>query len=239
VKTLGLLWTISLEEQFYVISPLLLKFTRFEKKTVLKISISLLVVTILARFVAVILGAHYPYFIWVSTMTRLDPLVMGTCLALFEEDLIPLTKRFSAWIFAGIGFGTTLIIFIFPNMNPQSMQVVWKLSLVDFGFCCLIFSLGQSDGIKNLFSMPPFVQLGKISYGLYVYHDWAFSLTGLLLMGAISRFSLRLNLFVFEGLEILIGLGITIGISLVSYHCFEKVFLKLKNHFSIIPSRPI
>src|SRR5665213_1105081 len=65
-----------------------------------------------------------------------------------------------------------------------------------------------------------------------------FSITSLILMGAISRFGLRLNLFVFEGLEILIALVITIGISLVSYHCFEKVFLKLKNHFSTIQSRP-
>lgn len=238
VKTLALLWTISLEEQFYVMSPFLLRLAKFEKKSILKVFGFLLVVTIVARIAAVIMGTHYP-FIWVSTLTRLDPLALGTCLALFEDDLVPLTRRFPAWAFALIGLGLLEIVFLLPNMDPQTINVVWQYFILDCGFCCLIFAASQPGRFQRFFSLWVFTQLGKISYGLYVYHVWAFSITSLVLMGAISRFGLRLNLFVFEVLEMLIGLGITIIISLVSYHCFEKTFLKLKNRFSTIQSRPI
>lgn len=238
VKTLALLWTISLEEQFYLMIPFLLWFAKFEKKSTLKIFGFLLVVTIIARIAAVIMGTHYP-FIWVSTLTRLDPLVVGTFLALFEDDLVPLTKRFPVWVFALIGLGLLEIVFLLPNMDPQTINVVWQYFILDCGFCCLIFAASQPGEFQRFFSLQVFTQLGKISYGLYVYHVWAFSISSWILRWAISHFSLRLSLFIFEGLEVLIGLIVTIGISFVSYHLFEKKFLKLKSGFSTIQSRPV
>jgi peptidoglycan/LPS O-acetylase OafA/YrhL len=238
VKTLTLLWTISLEEQFYVMTPFLLRLAKFEKKSIFKVFGFLLAVTIVARVAAVMAGSRYP-FIWVSTLTRLDPLALGTCLALFEDDLIALTKRFPAWAFALIGLGLLEIVFMLPDMDPQTINVVWQYFILDCGFCCLIFAAIQPGTFQRFFSFCMFTQLGKISYGLYVYHVWAFSISSWVLRWMIVYFNLRLNLFIFESLEMLLGLTITIGISFVSYHLFEKQFLKLKSRFSTIQSRPV
>jgi peptidoglycan/LPS O-acetylase OafA/YrhL len=127
-------------------------------------------------------------------------------------------------------------------VEKQTISSIWEYFLMDLGFCCLIFSITQMNTLKRFFSTWIFVQLGKISYGLYVYHMLAYALTSIALTRMMTHLNTGLSIFNFETLSLLnlmIGFIVTVGISLISYHCFEKLFLKLKRRFTAVESRPL
>jgi peptidoglycan/LPS O-acetylase OafA/YrhL len=75
--------------------------------------------------------------------------------------------------------------------------------------------------------LRPLVYLGKISYGLYVYHKLALTMAGLII--GKDRFP------VFW----MAGLAITITLAPLSYRFLESPFLHLKERFAVIASRPV
>jgi peptidoglycan/LPS O-acetylase OafA/YrhL len=72
--------------------------------------------------------------------------------------------------------------------------------------------------------------LGKISYGLYVFHSVGLTLAGHLIFP--HRLSTPL-------LRASVGLPITIGLAAISYRYLEAPFLRLKERFTHIQSRPV
>jgi peptidoglycan/LPS O-acetylase OafA/YrhL len=76
------------------------------------------------------------------------------------------------------------------------------------------------------------IYLGRISYGLYVFHIFSLMLAERLL----ERLSFQhAHLF----LKFIISLPLTIALASLSYRYFETPFLRLKESFARIPSRPI
>jgi peptidoglycan/LPS O-acetylase OafA/YrhL len=85
-------------------------------------------------------------------------------------------------------------------------------------------------------SFGPLVYLGKISYGLYVYHLLGFFLGFQLLeRQPLLQSGLLHSRYVAFCLT---SLSITIAISSASYLLIEKPFLRLKKRFEVIASRP-
>ena len=70
--------------------------------------------------------------------------------------------------------------------------------------------------------------LGKISFGLYVYHLVSISLARQVLPGAVDY-----------TLLFVVALAITVLISLVSYGGFERVIERHKRRFAVVEGRPV
>ena len=105
-----------------------------------------------------------------------------------------------------------------------------------------IFSLATGIIIINVaFNPKPLINLenklfnflGRISYGIYVYHVIIIFLLGKLLINRIPVFNSTLQIIILVVLVLLI----TIAIAFVSYNFYEKKFLLLKTKFSKILSR--
>jgi peptidoglycan/LPS O-acetylase OafA/YrhL len=82
------------------------------------------------------------------------------------------------------------------------------------------------------FSFPPLVYLGKISYGLYVYHLLAINLARNI-VGGRSDSPLHSILFWW------VALLLTIGFASASYRWLEAPFLRLKDRYTKVKSRPV
>jgi len=76
------------------------------------------------------------------------------------------------------------------------------------------------------------VWLGKISYGLYMYHEVALWARG----HALSRLTWFPNK---EELITIAALALTIGLAAASYYGYERRFLELKRRWTRVPSRPV
>jgi peptidoglycan/LPS O-acetylase OafA/YrhL len=160
---------------------------------------------------------------------------MAIGLGLFDHLDVKISR--GNFFIPGIAFLAT--IFFLPNVNEISWALMFVYLFVGIGMFLILFSTtrhGKSPS-KTLLSNPLLVYLGKISYGLYIFHLIAI------------RFAYQIcNSFVNTGdgistdhtsIVFLISLVLTLFFSALSYRFIERPFLKLKEKFSLVPSRPI
>ncbi len=230
-KQIGHLWTISLEEQFYVFWPAVLVLLIGRPKAMRMFLVATVVASVATR-AALSIGAS-DVVILKNTVTHFDPLALGSLLALYRLDTPPNERRSTAKLLLGTG----LIMFttMFPRPRTQSMHVIWQYLVVAVGFSFVIDSILGSgkQWICRLLSNQPLVYLGQISYGLYVYH-----LLGIKYGTQIAEF-LGASVESRKGwvLTSVINLLMTIIMSLISYAVLEKPFMRLKKRFALIASR--
>jgi len=75
-----------------------------------------------------------------------------------------------------------------------------------------------------------FVKLGRISYGLYVYHVMAIGLAAAILGPQLGKLTLIAS-------RLALAFGLTVAMAAVSYRYLETPFLALKKRFTLIQSR--
>ena len=232
-RFLAHLWTISLEEQFYILWPVLLVLLVSKRKVLTWVLLGLLGFSVSLRYYFLMQQAVHPQ-IWTNLFTRFDPLVLGTLLALYRSRN-PATGRGDGLKYLG-GISLVVLPTFFPNIDTHSIHVVWQYLSVALGFCLLLdASLAGVVRLPHLIlTGKPIVWLGKLCYGLYVYH----------LIGINVAKKLQRSLHLAPGSEltwivtIILALIVTVFLSYVSYNFFEKKFLRLKNKFTIVQSRP-
>jgi peptidoglycan/LPS O-acetylase OafA/YrhL len=234
------MWTVTLEEQFYVAWPLLFSLMlRLRRAWLWSLLLTLLAGTILLRLRLAGGAVPHPY-IWTNTLTRLDPLVVGIAIAVwrFAHPARP------GWLVPAIKLvlGSLLVIAISwaPAPETQSRNVAWQFFATAAGFGLILdATLGRGRNLLSwLLSLRPLVWLGKLTYGLYVYH-----VLGLLLGNEIVVFlegrriitSKAAHELAYAGFSLLV----TIGFAAESYRLFESFFLRLKDRWSRIKSRPV
>lgn len=232
-KYLAHLWTISLEEQFYLLWPLLL-FLLIDKKPLLaRMLWVLLGVAVYLRVCAWAAELPHP-LAYAALPTRMDALALGSLLALHRFQTPPALRW--AWLKTLSGVLLVASIAFFPPIETLSAHGIWQYSAVAFGFT-LILDSALSGGFvlqNRILSQRSIVWMGKICYGLYVYH-----LIGLKIGKSLVK---ALHLSADSGLAylalLLAGHLVTVLLAAASYRYFEKPFLKLKHRFTHIASRP-
>lgn len=226
------LWTISLEEQFYLVWPLILMFIRNLKSTLI-VGIFIIISTLIYRYYLNFIGTQHPH-IYTNTFARIDILVFGA--------LIALIMFYRPKLLSGI---RKIFILPFQILSLVILSyILYRVSLFEpylirngtFGYLVIalfmsyytLSALQTSSTFARFLSWKPYVWLGKISYGLYVWHILGIETARNLLKN--SNFGYMIPLIAFI---------ITIAISYISYRFFESAFLRLKTKFTKITSRPI
>ena len=220
------LWSVSFEEQFYLLWPTFISRAR-SARSLLYASGVLLAAATLARVILVghARATHSEVLIFTNTLTRLDPLALGIATAVFlrkKQLTLGWMTRFALliagcilWLAAGhfYSLAWSFMLLGYPAMAAGA----WLIFLSALG--------------SNL--APRWLRyLGKISYGLYVFHELAQYLSAKLLGGSVH--SLR----AFVGYWSL-SLSLTVVMAALSYQVFESPFLRLKERFTRVKSRPV
>jgi peptidoglycan/LPS O-acetylase OafA/YrhL len=224
------LWTVSIEEQFYLLWPPIVR--KISAASLAYVAIAMLVLASTMRAVMVAIHAG-PFSIWCNTLCRLDPIALGILVAVVLRGRIP---NFSIGTRLGLLLGGTLPVVLVANfwniVSPKSLE--WIPNLLGFPIvavgCTLILLATLGISVQPRRAL---VYLGRISYGLYVYHFMAASITAsFLIHGPITHFRWLL-------LRKCVALAVTVLLASVSYALLEKPFLNLKKRFELVGSRPI
>jgi peptidoglycan/LPS O-acetylase OafA/YrhL len=224
----GVLWTVSIEEQFYLLWPPIVR--KISRNRIAGTAIAMLILSSAMRVLMIVIHGGMNS-VWCNTLARLDPIAMGILVAAALRGRIP---NFSIGTRLGmLCCGILPLAFVATRWKihePETLE--WIPTLVGFPVvavsCTLILlaALGISTRPHGVF-----LYLGKISYGLYVYHP-----LGNLLSGKIIPVHTG---FVQLALRPTVALAITIVLAATSYAVLETPFLKLKKRLAHIHSRPV
>ena len=119
-----------------------------------------------------------------------------------------------------------LIIYLIPDKLQDGQHLI-----ISVLFLAIIINVISSN-IK-LLRNNVFDWLGKISYGIYMYHLMIIPIVIVILTNVISPTD---NIIVFNFLLYSLTIFITIFVSWLSYQFFESKFIDLKSKFAIIHS---
>lgn len=212
------LWSLSVEEQFYLVWPLLVLTlpARFLKWLFLAAVVA--AVAFRAVFFAY---AGSTVAIWVATPAALDALGIGALMAL-HEGRGGQAPRWSV-IFAGIVLAPVLTTLLLPG--TAEAWYVWGEFLMALPMALLV--LGASRGFPGWFGAilqsRPLMYIGKISYGIYLYH-----LAILILFENLSgKFDLNLPLTRGPLLFVVLS-AVTILVASTSWYLLEQPINRLK-----------
>jgi peptidoglycan/LPS O-acetylase OafA/YrhL len=216
----GILWSVSVEEQFYLFSPLATRFTT--RRGLITLASILIVIAMVARFVLVKSAIVTPYALWFCTLTRLDPIATGILVCLLLGGRVPSIRfvaRVALFLIGAICLCTAAVGFHGIDKDLSLTDTIFAYPVADIGALAIFLSFLGAQIVWG-----PLIYLGQISYGLYVYHLFALDAAKVWLLHFMGECPFWLRAA--------IALPITIGLAAVSYAWVEKPFLRLKERFS-------
>jgi len=164
---MGHLWSLSVEEQFYLFWPLLLFVVPMKRLPFLLYAAILLAVS----YRVIACTAQWGVAIHLMPVSCFDTLGAGALLAYWRRSPSA-AHRLRALQIAG---PLALLALAAIGFAPSWPRNVFAPLLVGMGGAWLIDRcVGGVGGVMGrVLSFRPFLYLGQISYGLYLYHGWA------------------------------------------------------------------
>jgi peptidoglycan/LPS O-acetylase OafA/YrhL len=212
-------WSLSVEEQFYILFPivLLITFKYFRNHLLTILVIGLIISLGMAEWSS----KNYPSISFYFIHTRMWELLAGSILAYFEISLGHRSKnKILNLILPGVGLfliGNSILFFNDKMFHP-SFDTLPPI----IGVCLIIWFSNKDEIFTKILSTKLFVGIGLISYSLYLWHYPIF---------AFARLIDFFNSDIVKGLSM--GLIILI-LSIFSYYFVEKPFRDRNNNFKIL-----
>lgn len=219
-------WSVGVEEQFYIFWPVLISFFR---NRILALLVGVIALKFFLLFgIGLLLGKYPNDALRVAQSFMIDLRIelmavggIGAYLLFQYKERVqslPIFRfKWSTMLLCLI-----IVVSIHFQINPFVMGVLY-----------LVLILTAISESSNIFNNRILASLGKVSYGLYMYHP---------LMMFLS-FSILYKLQLFQTNPILANVliyvmvtGMSIGLSMLSYRFLEIPFLKLKDRFTVVES---
>lgn len=219
---IGHYWSLGVEEQFYSFWPYLVKKSKNLIKILLILPIGYIVIKLLLRIF------HAPYgIITFFNYTRFGCMALGglgAYLYFFHREKL----KFLSHRFLEIATYLFFILILTNNFHLTSLidhEIVSVFTLI------LIYNQIANKNVFISFENKLMDFLGKISFGLYVYHPLVIYLFSLVFLNQLAAYPIMKTIIIF----IIVPLA-TIVIAYFSYEYFEKWFLKFKTKYVTVKS---
>jgi peptidoglycan/LPS O-acetylase OafA/YrhL len=236
------LWSISVEEQFYLAWPTIAKLGGLKGIAILSGVLILLSMLTIGEVSARRFDPSVT--VWVNSFVQFQFFSLGALVAFYLSGGAPRLGRFSRCVLLASGPACWLLasgLFEIKRSNvtrsPLSMIAGYEVAAIG---TVLIFIAVL--GMESKVLPKSFIYLGKISYGLYVFHE-----TGFLVADNVEKivYKLSANSHIVLPKALLfmanktVALAATIALAMVSYRFLETPFLNLKRRFTSIRSRSV
>jgi peptidoglycan/LPS O-acetylase OafA/YrhL len=214
------LWSLAVEEQFYIVWPFLILLIRGKWLSFLIGGV------ILLSLAFVLLSPAKDEFFFMLPFTCISTLGAGALLAYIKNETAGILEKIGRWSLpAALASGIVFCIWY-----ASFSFFIWHILIAFFSFCLIAYCITSSNrGFNRAFSNPVTSYLGKISYGLYLYHNPIPSLV----RGANARIGRMLghSFEAGQGILLLESLVVLLAATGISWFFFEKPINSLKAKF--------
>jgi peptidoglycan/LPS O-acetylase OafA/YrhL len=240
------LWSLAVEEQFYLLWPALLLLARTRRGA---IHLCLWIFAIAAAFRLIVFGlpalawTHQHHLFDSFLLTQCGALALGAALALAlrpDQQLSDTRAMQSLHRWATPAFLTGLTLYLISSLLCGSLylyfplQYMLGLPAVSVVAAALLLILLRPGIPRTIASFAPLAWLGRISYGFYVLH--------ILLQPIYDALGERLahaaTGTLYQSARFAVAFPITVLAAWISYHLLELPFLQAKWRFPLRPSLP-
>jgi len=170
-------WSLGVEEQFYLIFPIILMGLWFSRKKIIAILMAILLISLMIFIIPNFfnLTAKENAAIFYNLPTRAWELIIGSIAAiLVHKNLIDTNNiKNSKYSFLGFIF---IVIALFVPMTEE-IHITLRTMIGTVGAGLLVTYASKDNYIGKLLSLKIFVSIGVISYSVYLYHQPLLSFT--------------------------------------------------------------
>jgi len=228
------LWSLAVEEQFYIIWPWLIIYPR--KKYLVYIIIAFILVGFSSRL---LYNDSYSLLSRILTTSCFDAFGIGALLAWFIkfqekylEKFYAVVRIFGLILISIIVYGNIAYSYhyltIIPGSTANSILAIWLISYI------YIHRESENKIFKFLFNSSILIFIGKISYGLYLYHQIIRWLAGIVLNSQTIKSHEAIHGVMNQPYVLLTLMSLfLVMFSWLSYKFVEIPFLRCKRHFSL------
>ena len=230
----GHLWSLAIEEQFYLLWPFAVLF--LARRRLLPLCLGMLGVSLATRLVLVYLGTS-PIAVYALTFTRWDGLAVGAMIAIVARQRggLDALARWSPPVLVAGSLATVGFLSAAPyrsHYGVATQTTGYAVLALTFG-ALLVFAVRAREGsrLHRSLSAPGLRFFGRYSYGIYVLHGPLLSWLAAVgfspaLMPKVWGSALPGQAMFAAG-----ALAASTAVALVSWHLVEQPFLALKRFF--------
>ena len=219
-KPLIHLWSLAIEEQFYIFWPLILWGAYRIKTNILKLTLVILILSFLVNILTI--GTN-PIASFYSPLSRFWELLLGAVWANIILSKRDITNQFILKFSNQLsGIGLLLIVLCVLLLNKKSNFPGWLALLPTIGALMLITADTNTWINRNILSSKLMVWIGLISYPLYLWHWPLLSFSEIITAGALTAFYKVVLIFV------------SIILAYLTYRYWEKFLRHKGNKIALI-----
>jgi len=228
VPNIGQSWSIGVEEQFYLLWPLLIRKSKNVLKSILWIAGTIItlkgLILLSAPFVKIESLIVLKKFL---AMSKLECMALGGLGAYFlfhkKEQLLHIIYKPLSQILSVIMI--PILIYFIPTALEDILHLLFSIS-----FLVIILNVAGNEKSLLKFENRVLQYLGRISYGFYMFHVMCIVFT----IHTLDKY-IGLNNDITTPQHILlygISFLLTVAVSSLSYHIFEMAFIRLKDKYA-------
>ncbi|PWU05295.1 MAG: hypothetical protein C5B51_14910 [Terriglobia bacterium] len=221
------LWSLQVEEQFYLSFPFIVSAVSRRRLGVILAASVLLALVLRIGLVAAMPANKLGTYLLMPC--RMDALAMGGLIAVAQRECPEqLRRRWIGWLTA-CAAATFVLVCLRATVTPWSdLMRTLGFTAIDLAFAGLVVILvsWRRPFLLALCRTRPLVYIGTISYGLYLLHIPALTVVRRWITPA-------LKIAPDGSAQLFVSMAVAIAAASVSWWVFESQILKLKNRFTL------